>query len=44
MTQYAVLIYEAVAPAELPPEVQHAHERLPGRIADRLSRPTEPTD
>jgi hypothetical protein len=34
MTQYAVLIYEAVAPADLPPEVQHAHHRLPDRIAE----------
>ncbi|GGP08975.1 YciI family protein [Nonomuraea glycinis] len=34
MNQYAVLIYEAVPPAELPPEVQHAHERLPARIAE----------
>ncbi|WP_336208863.1 YciI family protein [Nonomuraea sp. LPB2021202275-12-8] len=34
MTQYAVLIYESVAPADLPPEVQHAHGRLPDLIAE----------
>lgn len=38
MTQYAVLVYEAVAPADLPPEVQHAHDRLPGRIAENGGR------
>ncbi len=34
MAQYAVLIYERVPPEELPPEVQEAHGRLPGRIAE----------
>ncbi len=38
MTQYAVLVYEAVAPADLPAEVQHAHGRLPGRIAEHGGR------
>lgn len=32
MAQYAVLIYERVAPADLPPEVMAAHQQLPGRI------------
>lgn len=34
MAQYAVLIYERVAPEDLPPEVIEAHERLPERIAE----------
>jgi hypothetical protein len=34
MTQYAVMIYERVAPEELPPDVLAAHEQLPGRIAE----------
>ena len=34
MTQYAVLIFERVAPEDLPPEVAQAHGALPGRIAE----------
>jgi hypothetical protein len=34
MAQYAVLIYERVAPEDLPPEVMQAHGQLPGRIAE----------
>lgn len=33
MARYAVLIYEQVAAADLPPEVIAAHEALPERIA-----------
>ncbi|HMJ36709.1 MAG TPA: YciI family protein [Baekduia sp.] len=33
MPQYAVLIFERVAPEDLPPEVMEAHGRLPERIA-----------
>ena len=33
MPQYAILIYEAVPPEELPPEVMERHQRLPERIA-----------
>lgn len=38
MAQYAVLIYERVAPEDLPPEVMEAHARLPGRIAEQGGR------
>jgi hypothetical protein len=38
MAQYAVLIYERVPPAELPPEVLAAHEQLPERIAEQGGR------
>lgn len=34
MAQYAVLIYERVAPGDLPPDVMEAHARLPARIAE----------
>ena len=34
MPQYAVLIFERVAPEDLPPEVMQAHGQLPGRIAE----------
>ena len=38
MPEYAVLIYERVAPAELPPEVMEGHGALPGKIADAGGR------
>jgi hypothetical protein len=38
MAQYAVLIYERVAPENLPPEVLKAHGDLPGRIAEQGGR------
>jgi hypothetical protein len=38
MPQYAVLIFERVPPAELPPEVMDAHLALPGRIAEAGGR------
>jgi hypothetical protein len=38
MPQYAVLMYERVPPEELPPEVQEAHQALPGRIAEAGGR------
>ena len=38
MTQYAVLIFERVAPEDLPPEVMEAHMRLPERIAEAGGR------
>jgi len=38
MTQYAVMIYERTAPADLPPEVMQAHGRLPERIAEQGGR------
>jgi hypothetical protein len=38
MPQYAVLIYERVAAADLPPEVLDAHGRLPERIAEQGGR------
>ncbi len=34
MPQYAVMIFERVPPAELPPEVMAAHGALPQRIAE----------
>ncbi len=38
MPQYAVLIFERVAPEELPPEVRAAHGALPGRVAEAGGR------
>ena len=38
MAQYAVLIYERVAPEDLPPEVMQAHGELPERIAEQGGR------
>lgn len=38
MTQYAVLIFERVAPEDLPPEVMQAHGQLPERIAEQGGR------
>lgn len=38
MPQYAVLIFERVAPDELPPEVMEAHGQLPDRIVERGGR------
>ena len=38
MPQYAVLIYERVAPEDLPPEVMQAHAQLPERIAEQGGR------
>ncbi|GAA4707317.1 YciI family protein [Phytohabitans rumicis] len=38
MTQYAVLIYERVAPEDLPPEIMAAHEQLPQRISELGAR------
>jgi hypothetical protein len=38
MTQYAVLIFERVAPEDLPPEVLQAHGQLPARIAEQGGR------
>ncbi|HEY0689851.1 MAG TPA: YciI family protein [Kribbella sp.] len=38
MTQYAVLIFEQIPPAELPPEVQEAHGHLDRQIAERGGR------
>ncbi len=38
MTQYAVLIFERVAPEDLPPEVMQAHGNLPERIAEQGGR------
>ena len=35
MAQYAVMIYERVAPADLPEEVMKAHGALPDRIAQQ---------
>jgi len=32
--QYAVMIFEQVAPADLPPEVMEAHGNLPARVAE----------
>ena len=34
MAQYAVLIFERVAPEDLPPEVMAAHGQLPDRITE----------
>jgi hypothetical protein len=38
MTQYAVLMFERVAPDDLPPEVMQAHMDLPKRIAEQGGR------
>jgi hypothetical protein len=38
MPQYAVLIYERVAPADLPPEVMAGHGALPDRVAEQGGR------
>jgi len=38
MPQYAVLIFEQVAPADLPPEVMQGHLDLPARIAEAGGR------
>jgi hypothetical protein len=40
MPQYAVLIYERVAPADLPPEIMQRHLDLPDRVAERGGRIT----
>ena len=38
MPQYAVMIFERVAPDDLPPEVMQAHMDLPQRIAEQGGR------
>src|SRR4051794_41397141 len=38
MAQYAVMIFERVAPADLPPEVMQGHMDLPARIAEHGGR------
>ena len=38
MPQYAVMIFERVAPDDLPPEVMQAHVDLPQRIAEQGGR------
>jgi hypothetical protein len=38
MAQYAVMIFERVAPADLPAEVMAAHGSLPDRIAEKGGR------
>ncbi len=38
MPQYAVMIFERVAPEDLPPAVMKAHGRLPERIAEHGGR------
>ena len=38
MAQYAVMIFEQVAPEDLPPEVMQAHGNLPKRIAEQGGR------
>jgi hypothetical protein len=38
MAQYAVLIFERVAPADLPAEVMQRHMDLPARIAEQGGR------
>jgi hypothetical protein len=38
MTQYAVLIFERVAPADLPAEVMQGHLDLPARVAKQGGR------
>ena len=38
MPQYAVLIFERVAPADLPAETMQGHLELPARIAERGGR------
>ena len=36
--QYAVMIYEQVSPADLPPEVMEAHGNLPAKVAEQGGR------
>jgi len=38
MPQYAVMIFERMAPDDLPPEVMQAHMDLPQRIAEQGGR------
>jgi hypothetical protein len=38
MPQYAVLIFERVAPADLPEEVMQGHMDLPARVAEQGGR------
>jgi hypothetical protein len=38
MVQYAVFIFDRVAPADLPPEVMEGHAQLPERIAEQGGR------
>lgn len=38
MAQYAVLLFERVPAADLPPDVMAAHQELPGRIAAQGGR------
>jgi hypothetical protein len=38
MAQYAVMIFERVAPEDLPAEIMEAHGRLPERIAEQGGR------
>jgi hypothetical protein len=38
MPQYAVMIFERVAPENLPPEVMEAHGALPGKVAEAGGR------
>jgi len=38
MAQYAVMIFERVAPADLPAEVMEGHMNLPKRIAEQGGR------
>jgi hypothetical protein len=33
MAKYAILIYERVAPEDLPPEIMEAHGAVPGQVA-----------
>ena len=36
MPQYAVMIFERVAPADLPAEIMEGHMNLPARIAEQV--------
>ena len=38
MVQYAVFIFDRVAPEDLPPEVMEGHAQLPERIAEQGGR------
>ena len=38
MPQYAVMIFERVAPENIPPEVMEAHGALPGKVAEAGGR------
>lgn len=38
MTQYAILLFDRVAPADLPPEIMQGHMTLPDRIAEQGGR------